>query len=375
MRFRIVLLTIFLFISASLLAQIVNPVPARRAARLRHGINASEWFAQVYSGKYDPSHFDTYITPADITLMHLMGFDHVRLSINPAPMFRNGNADAIPQEYLAYVDKAVNEILKNDMAVIIDLHPESDFKKRLTSAPAFPDEYADFWRALAKHYSSLDPERVFFEVMNEPEVENTYTWQGLQAKFAAAIRQGAPENTIIVSGARWSSVDELLQIQPLSDANIIYNFHFYTPFDFTHQGATWAGNMQHFLTQRVHYPSKPSDTAALQQQVPTDLEKLWISRYAYDQWNAARIESEISVAADWAKKRGLVLTCNEFGVFRAYADPNERAAWLRDMTTILEKYNIGWTMWDYRGGFGVVTKENGKSVPDPLTLRALGLQH
>ena len=74
-------------------------------------------------------------------------------------------------------------------------------------------------------------------------------------------------------------------------------------------------------------------------------------------------------------KRGLVLTCNEFGVFRPYADPNDRAAWLHDVRTILEKYGIGWTMWDYRGGFGVVTKDkNGKSVPDPVTLRALGLQ-
>ncbi len=241
--------------------------------------------------------------------------------------------------------------------------------------PAFPDEFADFWRALAKHYSNLDPNLVFFEVMNEPEVEDTYKWQGLQAKFAAAIRQGAPQHTIIVAGARWSSVDELLQMQPLSDANIIYNFHFYTPHNFTHQGATWSGNLQHYLTQRVPYPSKPADAAALQQQVPTELDKLWISRYAYDQWNAARIESEISIAAEWAKHRGLVLTCNEFGVYRPYADPNDRATWLHDVRTILEKYGIGWTMWDYRGGFGVVTKDgNGKSVPDPVTLKALGLK-
>ena len=202
--------------------------------------------------------------------MKQMGFDHVRLSINPAPMFQNGNADHLPENYLVYLDKAVNNILQNGMAVIIDLHPDSDFKRRLTNDSAFPDEFADFWRALAKHYSNLDPNLVFFEVMNEPEVEDTFKWQGLQAKFAAAIRQGAPQHTIIVAGGRWSSVDELLQIQPLSDPNIIYNFHFYTPHNFTHQGATWSGNLQHYLTQRVPYPSKPADAAALQQQVPTE---------------------------------------------------------------------------------------------------------
>jgi len=29
-------------------------------------------------------------------------------------------------------------------------------------------------------------------------------------------------------------------------------------------------------------------------------------------------------------------------------------------------------MWDYSGGFAVVTKENGKPIPDELTVKALG---
>ena len=37
-----------------------------------------------------------------------------------------------------------------------------------------------------------------------------------------------------------------------------------------------------------------------------------------------------------------------------------------------EKYGIGWTMWDYSGGFGVVVKQDGRAVPDELTVKALG---
>jgi endoglucanase len=41
----------------------------------------------------------------------------------------------------------------------------------------------------------------------------------------------------------------------------------------------------------------------------------------------------------------------------------------------LEKHGIGWTMWDYSGGFGVVTKAQGQAaVVDPVTVKALGLQ-
>ena len=31
-------------------------------------------------------------------------------------------------------------------------------------------------------------------------------------------------------------------------------------------------------------------------------------------------------------------------------------------------------MWDYSGGFGVVTKKDGRAIPDEVTLKALGLK-
>jgi hypothetical protein len=66
--------------------------------------------------------------------------------------------------------------------------------------------------------------------------------------------------------------------------------------------------------------------------------------------------------------------CNEFGVYRKYADPKERAAWITDVRTALEKRNIGWAMWDYNSTFGLVTKENGQAAaaPDEAIVRALG---
>ena len=43
-----------------------------------------------------------------------------------------------------------------------------------------------------------------------------------------------------------------------------------------------------------------------------------------------------------------------------------------DVRKSLEKHGFGWTMWDYSGGFGVVTKPNGVPVPDEVTVKALG---
>ena len=200
--------------------------------------------------------FEAWTTAEDIALIKAMGFDHVRLSVEPQPMMINHRPDEIPAEYLGYLDAAVKMILDQQMAVVIDIHPNNDFKTRLAKDDSFVQEFADFWRALARHYSTWDAERVFFEVLNEPEMSDRYRWYGVQAKLAAAIREGAPQHTIIAAGARWSDDDDLVFLQPLRDANVIYNFHFYEPHIFTHQGATWGAYFWHWVKE-LHYPSSP----------------------------------------------------------------------------------------------------------------------
>ena len=378
------LLTIFGCFAASFLSaqsssvsaeHLSSSVLASRVARLRHGINASEWFAQVYDKRgYTREHFQNWTTADDVALIKSMGFDHVRLSVNPQPMMANHAPDEISTEYFGYLDAAVKMILDQGLSVVIDLHPDSDFKSRLAKEDSFVQEFADFWRALAEHYSTWDAERVFFEILNEPEFTDRYRWYGVQARLAAAIRERAPKHTIIAAGARWSNDDELVFLEPLRDPNVIYNFHFYEPHIFTHQGATWGAYFWHWV-KGLHYPSSPESAAKVAAGVPDAVDRLAVIRYGQDHWDAMRIDADITQVAEWARHNQVPVVCNEFGVYRAYADPNDRAAWIRDVRTVLERHGMGWTLWDYSGSFGVVTKKDGRSVPDELTLRALGLTH
>jgi aryl-phospho-beta-D-glucosidase BglC (GH1 family) len=350
-----------------------SPLPFQRAQHLRRGINMSEWFAQVYDPKgYTKEHFEAWDTVQDVELIKQMGFDHVRLSVNPQPMFRRNQADRIPADYLGYLDSAVNMILAQKLAVIIDIHPDEDFKDRLAKDDSFVEQFADFWRALARHYSDRDPNLVFFEILNEPEVRDPYRWYGIEARLASAIREGAPEHTIIAAGARWSDDDDLVFMDPIRDPNVIYNFHFYEPHIFTHQGATWGSNFWHYLHD-LPYPSDPQNVIPAEALEPDAIHKLAVARYGSDHWDISRIDADIGQVAAWAKKWNVPVTCNEFGVYRKFAPPQARAEWISDVRTTLEKYGIGWTMWDYSGGFAVVVKTNGQIAPDELTLRALGL--
>ena len=60
-------------VSVSAFAQASNSIAFRRVQHLRHGINASEWFAQ--SNDYGTARLKAYTTLEDIDLMKRLGFD------------------------------------------------------------------------------------------------------------------------------------------------------------------------------------------------------------------------------------------------------------------------------------------------------------
>ena len=349
-------------------------VPASRLAHIRRGINLSEWFAQVWDPKgYTKEHFESWTSASDIALIKSAGFDHVRLSVNPQPMMEAERKQGGTEEYFGYLDAALKMILDAGLAVELDMHPDSDFKARLAKEDDAVERFADFWRMVAKHYASYDPDRVFFEILNEPEFRDRYRWYGVEAKLATAIRQNAPQHTIIATGANWDNDDDMLFLEPLRDANVIYVFHFYFPHIFTHQGATW-GEYYWRWVKGLHYPSSAENAAQVAAGIPEAADRLSVMRYGQDHWDSSRIEAEIHQAADWAKKNGVPLICNEFGAFRYGVEPQDRAAWITDVRTSLERHNIGWTMWDYSGSFAVVTKKDGKAALDDSTINALGLR-
>jgi endoglucanase len=371
--FRIfVILTLF-FSSVCSAQNPLSSLPASRLAHIRHGINLSEWFAQVYDPKgYTKEHFETWTTAKDIALIKSAGFDHVRLSVNPQPMMDAMRGEDRGAAYFGYLDAAMKTVLDAGLAVELDMHPDSDFKAGLKNDESV-QRFADFWRTVAQHYSSWDADRVLFEILNEPEMRDPYRWYGVESKLAAAIRQSAPTHTIIASGARWDDDDDMIFLEPLRDPNVIYVFHFYEPHIFTHQSATWGDYYWRWLKE-LHYPSSPENAAQVAMGVPEALDRLYVIRYGQDHWDASRIEAEINQASEWAKQNHVPLICNEFGVYRYGADAQDRIRWITDVRTSLERHNIGWAMWDYSGSFGVVTKQNGKATLDDETVKALGLR-
>lgn len=355
--------------------QPASSVASSRLQHLRKGVNITGWFAQV-SGGYNREHLETFITGDDIRTIRQMGFDHIRLGIDPQPhLFHFDQADAISPEYLGYLDEAVRKIVDQGLAVIIELHAEHQFKEGFAHDD-FVEHFADFWRALAQHFSTLDPEKVFFEVLNEPNFPQKHRWYGIQARLLAAIREGAPRNTVILVGDQDDSIEGLLSLEPVRDPNVIYAFHYYEPYIFTHQGSDWADNFSHYL-KGVTYPSDPDSAKKAAALVPPSdaVDRFRIVQYGLEHWNGDRIEAEINQVAEWAARWSVPVICDEFGVYKKVAAAHDRETWLRDVRSALERHGMGWTVWDYNSdGFGVVSRSEGHPRADSAALHALGLQ-
>ena len=364
---RLLLAVTLLLMCLNSVAQSTSPA-WKRAEHLRHGINAGEWLAQ--SRDYSPQRLRTFTTLDDIARMHSMGFDHVRLSIDPAIFSCQGEWKQC--ERVQVLDEVIAKALAQDLAVIIDVHPSDEYKRQLASSDSAAEKFSMLWNQIASYYSKQNPEMVFFEVLNEPEV-GVYRWAGIQQSVVSVVRRAAPAHTIIVTCGEYSNPDDLARMPQVADDNYIVNFHYYNPHIFTHQGASWGEGYWTSLRQ-VPFPGTSELVAAAIAKQTDEFARWKLTQYGLEHWDAEHVAGEIQFAAEWAKRRNVPLTCNEFGVYRNYSNPQDRLRWLEAVRTALEQNKIGWTMWDYQGGFGVVTKKDGTTTEDEGVLKALGLR-
>jgi aryl-phospho-beta-D-glucosidase BglC (GH1 family) len=361
-----------------------NALAFARAARLSRGVNLSNWYSQTPD--YSAAHLATYIDAADFKLIRSLGFDSVRLPINPEPLLAtapvtppppivDGDAPlsrtatvALRPEAMARLDATVREITDAGLVVVLDIQPEEMWMRQ-----AFTDEGAPgflyFWRTFARHYAATDPEKVYFEVLNEPHNISDGRWAILQERAVAVIRKEAPAHTIIVTGAEGG----LTSLIPLADPNVIYTFHEYNPVTFTHQGAPWMGEGLSSLRE-VPYPSTAENIAAALDATKDEAGKDMIQHYGIDHWNRIRMQQTIEPFVDWGRQFQVPVWCGEFGAIRDFTPTDDRARWISDTRQTLEAGHIGWAMWDYRESFGFVRKEAGVTTVDESVMQALGLK-
>jgi len=368
---------IIAFISGDLLSQNRREGSSDRYQRFSRGINLPFWF-WLNEGELKP--LQERYSDKDLRLIKKLGFTFVRVPVDMANVYDPSQEDLLNSERLKLLLAGIKRMIDSGLAVNFDLHSiaqkegGSDYSGPLGKDPIFTRRFFLFWEKLAEQLAVFDPDWLLVEPMNEPVFQGEeYRWPPIQKELITLIRKKLPAHSILATGAFWSNLSTLLTLEPLEDSGVWYCFHFYDPHIFTHQGAYWSSDWVKTLRQ-VPYPSSPEAVRKALSLVNSAELKRYLKAYGEERWDGQKIEQQIQKAALWAEKHQVRLFCNEFGAYRLYCLPEYRRAWIRDVRTALEKYGIGWAMWEFDGSFGLVYRRNGEAVIDKKIVSALGLR-
>lgn len=318
---------------------------------LNKGINLSNWFND-YS---DPAQFSSRFSVNTLQLIRSSGFTYVRLPVGATILFNTANPSQLNTANLAQVDAAVTKCISAGLAVTLNIHPGSNqTDSLLANDPSFVTKLAAYWKATAAYFKKYDSTKIFFEVYNEPHAaaggltaQPQSWWRPVQETLIHAIRQSTTSHYIVAGGEGWNSINGLVQMVPYNDDKVIYNFHFYDPFLFTHQGATWTGWQPAMDASGVPYPSSPAAVAPLVTAAGSNTElKNALQWYGSQQYNIDSLDAWIKKTYNRAQQYKVKVIANEFGSYKPNAPVQSRLNWIKDVRTVFEKYNIGWAMWE-----------------------------
>jgi len=258
------------------------------------------------------------------------GFDSVRIPIRWSAHALNEKPYTIQPVFLDRVKWAVKESLFNDLHVIINIHHYEEIYDK-------PDEHKErflaIWHQISECFKNC-PNSVLFELLNEPcKNLNDDKWNIIASEALKVIRKSNPNRIVLIGPTNWNNIDKLDKLfPPEDDRNIIVTCHYYQPFNFTHQGASWVG-----------------------EQSKNWLGTKWTGSEKEDQL----VEKDFNKALEWAKKNNRPINIGEFGAY-SKADMQSRALWTSFVAREAEKRRFSWAYWEFCSGFGIYDSDAGK---------------
>jgi len=306
-------------------------------ARLGKGINIGNTYEAEQSWQ---SPFD----PADLKRIADLGFTHVRLPIRWERDDRSQSSApyTIVPEFLNTIQSVVDEALKQKLHIIINMHHHNT----LMANPA--GEKARFlaqWEQIAGHFMNY-PDSLLFEILNEPHDQLTpVLWNDYLDDALQVIRNTNPKRCVLIGTAEWGGVGGLRALEIPDNPQLILTIHYYNPFHFTHQGASW---------------SEGSDAWLGTQWRDTEFER-------------QAVEEDFKAAIRLSEEKNIPVHVGEFGAY-SRADLDSRVRWTRFLARWFEQKNFSWAYWEWNSGFGIYNPQSGsyeQRLVDALTSDAM----
>ena len=285
--------------------------PSAQAA-LRRGVNVLGYdpiWTDPSSARFQERHF------AEI---RAGGFDFVRVNLHA---FKHMDAqNRIEARWFERLDWIVREATEAGLSVILDEH---DFNACAEEVTTCRTRLGAFWRQVAPRYRDA-PKSVILELLNEPHGKlDADTWNALFPEMLAIVRETNPNRTVIVGPTQWNNFGQLPTLRlPAGDRNLLVTFHYYDPFRFTHQGASW-----------------------------TDLTQLRGVTWGSEA-DRAQLRADFAKVAEWSRANDRPILLGEFGAYDKSGTPTEmRVAYTAAVAREAEANGFAWAYWQFDSDF------------------------
>lgn len=253
-------------------------------------------------------------------LVKQAGFDSVRVPVRWSAHAALEAPYAIDAEFMERVKHVVDLSLAEGLKVVLNVH---HYDEIFREPSAHRQRFLAIWSQIAEEFQGANS-RLFFELLNEPHDQlSAEIWNEMLVATIDVIRPLHPDRWLIVGPDHWNGVSALPSlVLPESDRKLIVTVHYYLPFPFTHQGASWVD------------PPPPLGT-----------------QWRGTESEVAEIVEHLTGVAKWAEQHQRPIYVGEFGAYER-ADMPSRARWTRTVRSECEKQGFAWAYWELGSGFG-----------------------
>ncbi|MXO87522.1 cellulase family glycosylhydrolase [Altererythrobacter aestuarii] len=189
-------------------------------------------------GDWGRAIFDT-----DFADIAAAGFETVRLPVRWSNHASYSAPYTIDPSFMARVATVVGQARAAGLRVILNMHHYEDPQGNIFTDPAQQTaRLAGMWKQIAERFAG-ESDMVWFELLNEPHEQLRHTnLLSVLEPALAEVRATNPTRPVVIGGEFWSGINSLATLPLPNDAYLVATFHYYDPFNFTHQGASWIDN-------------------------------------------------------------------------------------------------------------------------------------
>jgi endoglucanase len=191
------------------------------------------------------------------------------------------------------------------------------------------DAATHHWRYFAQRYKDIPSDRVSFDLFNEPPfMPDQSRYVEIARALIAAIREISPDRLIVADGADIGQTPVL----GLVDQGIVQSTRGYLPKMISHYTATWVPANEFESLERPTWPM--------------------IDKHGV-RWDREKLRAELITKWQPLVAQGAPVHVGEWGCF--VNTPHDAClGWMTDLLALWKEAGWGWSMWNLRGGFGIV---------------------